>query len=237
MAIPDILWAIEQKQLSSNEKLVLIILANRKNGKTGRCNPSLKTLSNDCGIKKTALLTAINGLEEKNLLKIIRQREGLVNLPNQYELGSTSCEQRGSPLNEPVVFYTDNGSTSCEQRGSPLNEPKPVIIKPVIEPIDNLTIDTSISINSIGDQEGHSAKKFKKPTVLELQTFCNETNITIDCQHFYDHYESNGWKVGGKAPMKNWQSAVRNWACNDKLKIGGNYASNIKFVRKFSVSE
>lgn len=28
---------------------------------------------------------------------------------------------------------------------------------------------------------------------------------------FWDHFESNGWKVGGKTAMKNWQSAARNW--------------------------
>lgn len=28
---------------------------------------------------------------------------------------------------------------------------------------------------------------------------------------FWDHFESNGWRVAGKAPMKNWQSAAKNW--------------------------
>lgn len=28
---------------------------------------------------------------------------------------------------------------------------------------------------------------------------------------FWDHFESNGWKVGGKTAMKNWHSAARNW--------------------------
>ena len=31
-----------------------------------------------------------------------------------------------------------------------------------------------------------------------------------DVQGAFDHYESNGWKVGGKAPVKNWQAAARN---------------------------
>ena len=28
---------------------------------------------------------------------------------------------------------------------------------------------------------------------------------------FWDHFESNGWKVGGKTAMKNWHSAAKNW--------------------------
>jgi hypothetical protein len=31
-----------------------------------------------------------------------------------------------------------------------------------------------------------------------------------DVQGAFDHYEANGWKVGGKAPVKNWQAAARN---------------------------
>lgn len=31
-----------------------------------------------------------------------------------------------------------------------------------------------------------------------------------DVQGAFDHYESNGWKVGGKAPVKDWQAAARN---------------------------
>jgi hypothetical protein len=31
-----------------------------------------------------------------------------------------------------------------------------------------------------------------------------------DVQGAFDHYEANGWKVGGRAPVKNWQAAARN---------------------------
>ena len=31
-----------------------------------------------------------------------------------------------------------------------------------------------------------------------------------DVQGAFDHYEANGWEVGGKAPVKNWQAAARN---------------------------
>lgn len=35
-----------------------------------------------------------------------------------------------------------------------------------------------------------------------------------ECQRFFDHFESNGWKVSGKTPMRNWQSAMNNWHKN-----------------------
>lgn len=32
-----------------------------------------------------------------------------------------------------------------------------------------------------------------------------------DAESFCDYYASNGWKIGGKTPMKDWQAAARQW--------------------------
>ena len=56
-------------------------------------------------------------------------------------------------------------------------------------------------------------KRFEKPTLSEIKQYCIERNNNVDAQHFYDYYESNGWKVG-KNSMKNWQAAVRTWEKN-----------------------
>ena len=53
-------------------------------------------------------------------------------------------------------------------------------------------------------------KRFEKPTLSEIKEYCIERNNNVDAQHFYDYYESNGWRVG-KNSMKNWQAAVRTW--------------------------
>ena len=52
---------------------------------------------------------------------------------------------------------------------------------------------------------------FVKPTLEEVRAYCRERANRIDPEAFVDHYESNGWKVGGKAPMKDWRAAIRNW--------------------------
>lgn len=56
-------------------------------------------------------------------------------------------------------------------------------------------------------------KRFEKPTLSEIKEYCIERNNNVDAQHFYDYYESNGWKVG-KNSMKNWHAAVRTWEKN-----------------------
>ena len=59
-------------------------------------------------------------------------------------------------------------------------------------------------------------KRFVKPKLEELREFCEEKNLNIDVDRFFNYYESKGWKVG-MTPMKDWKAAARNWAKNDSL--------------------
>lgn len=59
-------------------------------------------------------------------------------------------------------------------------------------------------------KNGTLPKRFIKPTPSEVLAYATEAGLTIDAQHFVDHYESKGWKVG-KVAMKDWQAAIRNW--------------------------
>lgn len=56
-------------------------------------------------------------------------------------------------------------------------------------------------------------RRFVKPTIEEVEAFCDEHNINIDAYKFWYYYESKGWQVG-KNPMKNWKAAVRTWERN-----------------------
>ena len=43
-----------------------------------------------------------------------------------------------------------------------------------------------------------------------MEEYSRERGITVDARRFVDYYASKGWTVG-KAPMKDWKAAVRNW--------------------------
>lgn len=58
-------------------------------------------------------------------------------------------------------------------------------------------------------------KRFVKPTIAEIETYCQEKNKVIDAERFWNFYESKGWKVG-KTPMKDWRAAACNWAKDSK---------------------
>ncbi|HCT63886.1 MAG TPA: hypothetical protein DIC60_01175 [Lachnospiraceae bacterium] len=62
--------------------------------------------------------------------------------------------------------------------------------------------------------ETSKSKKFKPPTVEEVQAYCTERKNNISAEKFVDHYMSNGWMVG-KTPMKDWKAAVRKWEKNE----------------------
>jgi hypothetical protein len=51
---------------------------------------------------------------------------------------------------------------------------------------------------------------FLKPTIDEVRAYITAQRYQVDPQRFFDHYESNGWRVGRNA-MQDWRAAVRNW--------------------------
>jgi hypothetical protein len=56
---------------------------------------------------------------------------------------------------------------------------------------------------------------FTPPDIVAVQKyFIEQNNSEIEADKFYNYFQSNGWKVGGKAPMKDWQAAARNWMLN-----------------------
>lgn len=75
---------------------------------------------------------------------------------------------------------------------------------------DGYTGKDSIGKLSIGNIKENTKRKFTKPTIEEIQDYCNERNNGINAEAFYDFYESKDWYVG-KNKMKDWKACVRTW--------------------------
>lgn len=65
-----------------------------------------------------------------------------------------------------------------------------------------------------------NTSRFVKPSVEEIEAYCQEEGFNIDANRFFDYYESKGWFVG-KSPMKNWKAAVRTWVSKNKAAYNG----------------
>jgi hypothetical protein len=53
-----------------------------------------------------------------------------------------------------------------------------------------------------------------KPTIPEIQEYAKSIEFNIDAEHFFNHYEANGWKQSNGLPIKKWQSAIVTWKKN-----------------------
>jgi hypothetical protein len=73
--------------------------------------------------------------------------------------------------------------------------------------------DLNINSKDIIHAEKNKSTRFEKPTIDMIKAYCLERKNSVDADRFFNHYESNGWKVG-KNPMKSWQAAVRTWEHN-----------------------
>jgi hypothetical protein len=52
-------------------------------------------------------------------------------------------------------------------------------------------------------------------TLQEVQVYFSEKKFpAIEAEKFFNHFESNGWLVGGRSKMRNWKAAANNWLLN-----------------------
>ena len=69
---------------------------------------------------------------------------------------------------------------------------------------------------------------FETPTIPQIHSEfvlngLSEKMALLEANKFFSHFNSNGWKVGGKTKMKSWKSAVNSWylKINDFKKPNG----------------
>lgn len=70
--------------------------------------------------------------------------------------------------------------------------------------------DKNAPTSPLGGKNGHPEKTPRDVNaVREYAATISATDEEADS--FFDHFTSNGWKVSGRTPMRDWQAAFRNW--------------------------
>lgn len=110
---------------------------------------------------------------------------------------------RGSLVN---LYSFDNSSDKGTDKGSGKGSDNSTVIavRPSINSLNNTNTKTT--------KPKKEKTQFSSPSIDEVKAFFLELKSSEDqAEKFHNHFESNGWLVGGKAKMKDWKAAVRNW--------------------------
>ena len=131
-------------------------------------------------------------------------------------LKSKFIENINGFYNQRMLEETNKRKSYCESRS--LNKLGKKHNKKICESYDNhmenenKDVNRDVIVDKVVNTKEVNTKKcvFKKPAKTEIIDYINEKQLKVDSESFYDHYESNGWKVG-KVPMKDWKATLRNW--------------------------
>ncbi len=115
------------------------------------------------------------------------------NITNRLNLVNGSTHEQTEKMDvkvlQPLGQYEKDKEKSCEKKK--------------VEPLGEVPSD------SLGNW------KPLHPDLIEVQEyFTSQEYPSIEAEKFFNYFESNGWLVGGKAKMKDWQAAARNWILN-----------------------
>ena len=79
------------------------------------------------------------------------------------------------------------------------------------EPLTTNGINPETKVRAAKPPRG-KANRFVPPSLEDVTAYWTENNLNGDAESFFDHFTSNGWKVSGRAVMKDWKAAARNWS-------------------------
>lgn len=91
--------------------------------------------------------------------------------------------------------------------------------------------DGFLKSETVEQKEKSSAKKEKVyvnvPTIENVKAYFQQQEFPeLEAIKFFNYFSSNGWLVGGKTPMVNWQAAAQNWILNAPKFISNEQQSN-----------
>ena len=200
-----ILESMKDGYLYSNILLKLYLRSLKNDGKlvvNDRIPYNAEMLASVTGHQVGTVKQALSMFKDLGLIDVL-ENGAIYMLDIQNFIGRGSSEaDRKREYRQRIENDRTNVQTNLRQ----ISDKNP----PEIEIELEKDIEIEKEIHSSAKSTTTKRKRFEKPTLSEIKEYCIERNNNVDAQHFYDYYESNGWKVG-KNSMKNWQAAVRTW--------------------------
>jgi hypothetical protein len=150
------------------------------------------------------------------------------------DLIQTKKEQRSSKSRQPIEHVIEQ--VVNKQQTSTLPTARQALV-PSINNINNTNTSNSANGHSLDkkikteNEEVHlnanpeeKKKRFREkkesseiipPKLSDVKLFFVSLGTEeSEAERFFNHFQSNGWLVGGKSKMKNWQASAKNWIMN-----------------------
>lgn len=152
------------------------------------------------------------------------------------ELPQTKKEQRSAKNRQPIEHPIEQ--VVNKQQTSTLPTARQALV-PSINNINNTNTSNSENGHTLEkkikseNEEVHlnanperKKKKFREKKEREISEiippkledvkiyFISMNTDENEAERFFNHFQSNGWLVGGKSKMKNWQASAKNWIMN-----------------------
>jgi len=97
--------------------------------------------------------------------------------------------------------YARRMTSRCSQDAPKMNH---------LEPQDDPSIGHNYNNNN-NKSKRETKKEGLRPTRSDWSAYAKEIGWgTTDAESAFDYYESNGWRIGGKTPVKDWRACARN---------------------------
>lgn len=167
----------------------------------------------DCAGKalKASFLYARTGevpeLDQVSLILFSAIRPSIDDSAETFENISKRNRENGKNGGRPPK--KSNAHELSETQNNPENPNNP-------EKTEDRSKKKEVRSEKIEDRESEADKppraRFQPPTEAEaIAYFAEQGSSEQEAKSFIDYYTAKGWKIGEKAPMKNWKAAARNW--------------------------
>lgn len=124
--------------------------------------------------------------------------------------GYLKYEPSFNPIRGSLI-YLFNFETGGEQVSESKRTKIETASRQVEEPYINIENNTKHKTRETALAEA-TDEIFEKPTQDQtVEFFTGHGSTKLEAEKFFNHFESNGWKVGGRSPMKNWRAAAKKW--------------------------
>ena len=200
--------AISELELSMGPKAVLNFFNLRANDAL-ECWPAESTIGRAIGSSERSVRTYLRQLIAAG--SVIMVKGGGRGVSNRYRLNlPTQNPETVAGFAAAEGVLNPEESAGFAGGGSVVN-PATVALNPANSALNPEKVADYPPI-SPQIPSGGARKKFQKPNVEQVRQFAESNSLPIgEAEQFCDHFESNGWRVGGRGPMKNWQAAFRAW--------------------------